>query len=402
LVERNVVLDGKGRTLGDERRETLQVPVLLLAFLATTGWFHWRREKIGTGALLALILACASLGGCQTDAGPEAQEVRTSLASHPRPARTVVEVTWDTLLRVHSGVRDTTLFSAGSPAADESGFFVLDHYGSRVARFDWAGRLRDYVGGRGSGPGEFMAPRQIDVDGEGVLWVLDGGNARISGFDREGELVDELSLNSISMSPSSFAVRHDGTEFHFMLNREQLVPHVLHRRTGGVVAGPALELGTGLRAVGLALQGVITRTDTLDGWVHALGAGDGILPLRGSDWDGRRWHYPEAVHFPTQNRIRSWSGTASNLTTRLSDPTFAAISVDASERTLYVVFMGSTPNAGRLLERWDLETGRYLDSVLLPKAGYIAVWKDRIVVAASNPEPEILVLRMPWGDETRG
>ena len=309
---------------------------------------------------------------------------------------------WDTLVRVHAGVTDTTLFSAGSPAADESGFVVLDHYGSRVARFDWDGNLRDYVGQRGGGPGEFMGPRQLDVDGQGTLWVLDGGNARISGFDRDGQLVEELSLDGLPMTPSTFAVSHDGTAFHFMLNREKLTPHVLDRATGAVAAGPAVDLGVGVHAVGLALQGLATRTDTKEGWVHALGAGDGILPLNGTEWDGDRWPYPEEVDFPEQARVRSRSGSVSTLTTRLSDPTFSAISVDAWAGTLHVVFMGTTAEAGRLLERWDLETGRYLDSVLLPKAGYIAVWEDRLVVAASNPEPEVLVLRIPRAEDSSG
>ncbi len=400
LVEREVVLDGAGRTLRDERRETLQLPLVLMAFLAATLWWSGRRTDGRRTAVLATVLICAGLGSCQGDADTLPGGAARSPTA-PRPTRSVSVVAWDTLARVRAGVADTTLFSAGSPAADSSGFVVLDHYGSRVARFDWDGNLLGYVGRRGGGPGELMGPREVELDERGTLWVLDAGNARISGFDPSGQLVDELSLAALPMTPSRFAVDRAGTSFHFMLNGEMLVPYVLERATGTFTAGPALELGETVEATGLALQGLATRTDTLDGWIYALGAGDGILPLRGVEWEGQRWRYPEEVAFPTQDRIRSRSGNVSTVTTRLSSPTFSAISVDAWEDELYVVFMGAGPDAGRLLERWDLETGAYLGSVLLPRAGYIAVWEDRLVVAASNPEPEVLVLRMPRTGDSR-
>lgn len=400
LVERDLVLDGAGRTLRDERRETLQLPLVLLAFLAATLWWTGKPADGRRTAALAAILMCAGLGSCRGDAEtPPGAAERSPTAQ--RPTRSVSDVAWDTLAHVRAGMADTTLFSAGSPAADSSGFVVLDHYGSRVARFDWSGNLLGYVGRRGGGPGELMGPREVELDGRGTLWVLDAGNARISGFDQAGELVDELSLAALPMTPSRFTVDRTGTSFRFMLNGEKLVPYAMDRATGTFAAGPALELGETVEAAGLALQGLATRTDSLDGWVYALGAGDGILPLRGVEWEGQRWRYPEEVAFPTQDRIRSRSGNVSTVTTRLSSPTFSAISVDAWKDRLYVVFMGEGPDAGRLLERWDLETGAYLDSVLLPRAGYIAVWEDRLVVAASNPEPEVLVLRLPWRENAR-
>jgi hypothetical protein len=179
---------------------------------------------------------------------------------------------------------------------------------------------------------------------------------------------------------------------------DELVPYEMDR-AGTMTAGGPVVLREDRQAFGLALQGLLAHTDSLGGWVYALGAGDGILPMRGTDWDGSRWRYPEAVPFPTQQRLEGRAGKASVVTTRLSRPTFSALSVDAADGVLYVAFMGSTEHAGRLLERWDLETGRYLDTVLLPRAGHVAVWRDRILVSATTPEPEVLVLRAPWSAE---
>ena len=399
VVERNLVRDGEGRTIRDERRETLQVPLALLIFLAAVFWIRWRAGGSNAGtrdAVTTVLAACALLGACRADHGDEGRELE-ALRDIPRPERTILDVPWDTLARVHSGVDDTLLFSAGVPAADETGFVVLDYYGSRVARFDWDGNVRDFLGRRGGGPGEFLGARQLELDRHGILWVLDGDNARISGFDRQGQLVEEVSLDGLPIGPSRFTVNPDGSVFRFMLNVEELVPYEMDR-AGTVRMGNPIHLQEGRHAFGLALQGLLTHTDSPDGWVYALGAGDGILPMRGNEWDGRRWRYPEAVPFPRQDRMRGRSGNTSVTTSRLSSPTFSALSVDTRDGILYVVFMGSTDEAGRLLERWELETGRYLDTVLLPRAGQIAVWEDRIVLTATNPEPEVLVLRAPWSE----
>jgi hypothetical protein len=116
------------------------------------------------------------------------------LSNRDRPERQLVEVRWDTLVHIRSELEDSLLFSVSSPRADEHGFWILDFYGSRLARFDWNGQLVRYVGRHGGGPGEFAAARRIDTDDQGTVWVLDLDNNRITGFDTDGRIVDEIRL----------------------------------------------------------------------------------------------------------------------------------------------------------------------------------------------------------------
>lgn len=399
VVERSVALDGRGRTIRDERRETLQLPLVLLAFLAATLWYRSRTSgrngepegptrSAGAVGCLAL-MACSALLACDapTDRPPE--------DDLPRPDRIVLDVPWDTLAHVRSGIADTLLYGVWSPAAGRDGFFVVDPYGARVARFAWDGSLRGYVGRRGGGPGEFGNVRDLDVDDAGTLWTLDVENVRVSGFDRDGDLVEEVPLGGLPLAPSSFGVNHDGSVFYFVVSEQELVPWAVER-SGTATGGQAIAVDDAEGAFSMALQGYVARTDTTGGWLYAFSMGDGFFPMRDVARDGPRVRYPELIPFPGIQRTVTVDGNMTTTTTGLTERIESAVSVDTHDGVLYLVFAGEGPDAGRLLERYDLATRSYIDSVRLPRPGYVAVWEDRIVLAANNPEPEVLVLRAPW------
>ncbi|MDZ7778463.1 MAG: hypothetical protein U5R14_00815 [Gemmatimonadota bacterium] len=391
IYESTAVMDREGRTIRQDRMVTRQLPLALLIFLAGAFWLRRRRElsekrsptsRGATDALALVGILSATLtgAGCGDPAPWDGD----------RPERKIVDVTWDTLAHVRSGVNDSLLFSASGVAADEEGFWVGDLYGDRVARFDWEGRLLRYVGDSGRGPGEIGRVHEIDVDGEGVLWILDPENTRITGFDQSGALVDEVPFRGLDASPGSFAVSRDGRTFMSMLPSDRLEPILIHR-DGRIERGTQIPVPDANGAFGLALQGRVARHD--HGWLFAFTSGDGIFRMRGLETVGPRLRYPEAIPFPGITRSVQRDGRRTSTTTRLAErnPAAAAISTRGSE--LLVVFHGESPNAGRLLDRYDLERGRYLDTVLLPVSGYVAAWDDRLVVARTNPRPELLVLR---------
>ncbi|MBA2669640.1 MAG: hypothetical protein H0U67_04650, partial [Gemmatimonadetes bacterium] len=65
--------------------------------------------------------------------------------------------------------------------------WVLDGRAQEVRIFGADGAHLRTVGGRGGGPGELSQAVDVDVDGDGTVWITDPGNARISLFDPEGE-----------------------------------------------------------------------------------------------------------------------------------------------------------------------------------------------------------------------
>jgi len=58
-------------------------------------------------------------------------------------------------------------------------------------------------GARGTGPGEFNLPRDLAVGKDGRLYVVDGGNFRVSVFDRDGRYLE--SFGAVGTQLGSFA-----------------------------------------------------------------------------------------------------------------------------------------------------------------------------------------------------
>lgn len=90
-----------------------------------------------------------------------------------------------------------------SPQLDEgaSGFVrgaVVDTAGDiwmaipnqhKIYRFDRQGTLKSSFGEQGQGDGELNSPRSIAFDGDGMLHVVDAGNARVQVFKPDGAFV---------------------------------------------------------------------------------------------------------------------------------------------------------------------------------------------------------------------
>jgi sugar lactone lactonase YvrE len=62
---------------------------------------------------------------------------------------------------------------------------------SRVMKFDKNGKFIKILGGKGSGPGEFMEPHCLAMDAAGRLFVADRSNNRIQILDQDGRFIAE-------------------------------------------------------------------------------------------------------------------------------------------------------------------------------------------------------------------
>ena len=83
-------------------------------------------------------------------------------------------------------------------------------------------------------------------------------------------------------------------------------------------------------------------------------------------------------------------------------PEYSAQGLSLSDSLLYVLFAGTTDNANRLVDRYRLQDGSYLGTMLLPKpvAG-LAVQGSDVYVVFNSPYPTVQRLRsMPALEET--
>jgi len=62
---------------------------------------------------------------------------------------------------------------------------------SRIMKFDKTGKFLKVIGGKGSGPGQFIEPHSLAMDSAGRLIVADRSNNRIQILDRDGKFIAE-------------------------------------------------------------------------------------------------------------------------------------------------------------------------------------------------------------------
>ena len=76
--------------------------------------------------------------------------------------------------------------------AKNDAIYISDGYGnSRIVKFDSQGNFLKSWGKYGTGPGEFNLPHNVQVDGQGNVYVADRENKRIQIFDSEGNFLKE-------------------------------------------------------------------------------------------------------------------------------------------------------------------------------------------------------------------
>ncbi len=383
LSSRIVEVNARGEQIRDIRSRTYQVPLSLLAILAWAWWWRIRRRTTpGVAPLLAPMPLLLLASACGRDADlPQ------------RGERVLVDATWDTLAVLESLPEDTLLFEATRVAADAHGIRVLDRLGHRVAMVDWEGSILWYAGARGGGPGELAHPRALKVDEEGTAWVLDVQNHRITGYDLEGRLAGELSLQALDFVPHEFAVG-PGAESFFLARPDGGIQPVEVGRDGTVRSGRTLTFPESRNAPPLALQWDLPSDPESGRWVVALSFGDGFVRYQGLDPLGG--FLPWVEHVPlvqVEVRVEGRPGLGEySRTQRVVDPVFASQGAAIMGPRLLISFGGRTENRGRLLDVYDMADGRYRGSLLLPTVGWISAWDGRLVLARNSPHPQVLVL----------
>ncbi len=159
--------------------------------------------------------------------------------------------------------------AVGASGLDE--IYVLDTFAKHVLRLDRDAKLRAVIGSPGSGPGELENPHSIEADPRGGVWVADFGLGRLSRFDPDGHLLEEMRVPTFTRG---FTVLPNGA--------------VLYRRIEGRTV--SLTVQSGDEAVDLAgqLPQELAPDDFLSLWAEydlefAVIAPDTVVAFRNTD-----------------------------------------------------------------------------------------------------------------------
>jgi hypothetical protein len=126
-------------------------------------------------------------------------------------------------------------------------------------------------------------------------------------------------------------------------------------------------------------------------WAFGFALGDGWFGFSGTRAEGGKRPYIERAAFPQVVEKRE----GGSLTTQLASYTpCSACGMAIDGPHFYVLFGGRTDNRHAILDRYDLRTGRYRESLVLPaKTTQAAVAGGTFFLLVEEPAPTLLALR---------
>lgn len=341
------------------------------------GW-QWCRR------LGAVFVLAGALPGYPAHGEPPAP-TRMESRPHRLATRTWLPGSW---VRV-GGIAADSLLNPQLMAGSAAQIVLFDFGDHRLKAFGPDGTFRWAVGRRGQGPWEFAAVMDLQIGSDGTIWVDDHDNARIDIY------------------------RPDGTG-----DRMIRVEHPLYR----VVP---LPLGHGM--IGLRESGAFLERYDMDGkQTAALGipailkglhwlAAEPIFRLAPGGQLAVAFHWssdllvldttgvisgtsrgPEPMAFPATLEHPFKAPNGQDVTVFGVDPKAVqgAYGMAVQGSRVLVLYSGATPDAGRIVDSYDLPSGRYLGSMLLPyRVLSIAAVGQNLAVLSTEPEPHVDILR---------
>ncbi len=303
--------------------------------------------------------------------------------------------------RVFEAVSFDTLWSLGEQAdssfallwsprsAPGGGMYVADIGNAKLHYVNAAGELVWSYGSRGQGPGELLEVRVFDVDAQGNAVIIDNVNRRIVTVGRDGSLVSEFSLPKevgftsavAALDNGNLAVAYLGGPWALLSNDGELLE---------LIEPPWEEFADKhfLELVGQAIP--VRGTDR---WVYSFDTAGEWIVFDGGEVQGR---YPHIEHVPFSNVTVTNTQYGGFRASYEGAPTHTTLDLAAREDTLFVLFFGTTEYGGRVADKYDINTGDYIGSVLFPaRITGVAVGDDGIVFAVGDSRlfPTVTALR---------
>jgi DNA-binding beta-propeller fold protein YncE len=173
-------------------------------------------------AVLALAI---SLGACPTgkatkDSKPlvwpdPPQEARFHFEQTIRTSTDVVEETRAERLKrmaTGQGQAGKAFNKPWGVAAYDHRIFITDTVGRKIHVFDMAAKTYEEWGT--SGPGTVAKPLGVVVDGQGLIYVVDGAGRRVVVYNQKGDFINSIGSGKDLDKPAGIAVTKDGSRIY--------------------------------------------------------------------------------------------------------------------------------------------------------------------------------------------
>jgi hypothetical protein len=307
-----------------------------------------------------------------------------------KPVRVVAAGEWQMLRQI--GL-DSDLFEQPfAMAATVDRVVVVDGGSNSVQSFRITGEREWKVGRRGRGPGEYLNPVDVTLDGAGNALIYDPDNARLTVLDRAGRVTGMTPLGQ----RTDRAVFGDRAGIYLLLNTAS-DSFAIMVDTAGARRGPIVPLPRELRAtlpIGREMSAVLPVTD---GYQVAFRWSSRMTLIDRTGAVRKSCTGIDSLSFPLvkQTKLNIKLGRYRNLRTSRVDPRArqAATSVTVLGANV-AVSAPPAPGKARLIDFYSLECGRYLGSRPFPfVASHVAGSGDLLVAMLVEPVPHLAVLR---------
>ena len=344
----------------------------------------------------AWMLAVPFVLGCVGECGGQQERLLVAQAlfsASDDVERVRSSVEFDTLW-AFGGPSDTLLATPGTPRLDGDGGLVFFDITNQAAyRIGADGHLLWSWGKKGEGPDELLNVRAMDVEQDGSVVLVDSGNRRVVRLSADGSPLETNRtpeqgrfVDDVAALPGRrLAVNGGGPG------------SVLALWDGDGVVEPALPTEFG-KPNPLHHQGGLVRWGD-EGWVFGFRYGNGWMTFRGTELVGV-FPYVEHSDFPKVREVRQGNRWHMQMTRR---PAENGLSLSVVEDTLFVLFGGESQLRGRLLDKFDVRSGAYLGTDVLPHYANEAVvsWDRVFTVEAWDVFPSIVALARRTGGASR-
>lgn len=343
--------------------------------------FRPARPLSRASSVVAVLIAALSLMACAGEGPPDSE------SSAPLGRRVAV-TRWDTLWTVGGALQDSILLQPWRLAASGDRVYVFDGAAARVLAFSATDGFVAWMSGRkGSGPGEFKMVRDLEVGPDGRPMLLDVGNSRITTLERTGAVHHQIQLRSVGYV-DQFAPLSDGGAV--LLTEHPDSSLAVADTSGRIVQRLGLPWKEFANLHPLVRQGNLASGGS-GRWAFGFGLGDGWFGFSGTRPDGNRRPYIERADFPKVVE-KSEGGTRTTELASYTPCSACSMTIDGTD--LYVLFGGRTDHRHAVLDRYDLRTGRYRESLALPtKATEAAVADGTCFLLVEEPAPTLIALR---------
>ena len=326
-------------------------------------------------ALLVLVSACENAKTAEARPGtPSAIDV-------PRHERPLSE--WDTAWVRRPSRADAILHIRASPA----GLHIYDEHDHRLTLMSNAGETRWRFSGGVTGAPQLGDVRDVEVDRFGNTYLLDAKAGMVVVVDSLGRLIRQVPTGA-SDNLSQLVVLSDG---RIVMNAIDKFRFRILQADGTLDGTATIRWPELTSAHPLARQIVMASDPSGNRWVVASRLGAGWVVSEDTTSTSAVYSYIEDRPLPSIVKIVSGAGSTSE--TFAGYTPCSGCDIALGDSSLYMLAGGTAASAKEVIDRYDLRTGRYVESIrFTTRLQGVAVDSSRIYVATEDPESAIIAL----------